>query len=804
MLKNYFKVAIRNLAKNRVFSFINISGLAIGLGAFLLIFQFINFEKSYDNFHHDADRIYRIQYEKISSDNHDKSAGLAAGAGPGLKAEFPEIEVFSKMWDASFMTNLFAVEEESFIETGLFYADENFFDLFQFNFVAGEANKALNEVNSVVLSQETAIRFFGKTDVIGELVKLNNGMGEQTCKVTGVLESLPANTHFDFHVLVSFKTLAQLTDGNANTTFGWNAFPTYVRLSPGVESEILESKFPSFIEKNYASLIESGVQPVYKLMPLKDIYLKSNVRFEVGPLGDDQMIKTLAGISLFIVILAYFNYVNLSTSQAIQRIKEIGVRKVTGATKSQVFTQFIIESFLFNIIGLGLGFTIMQLSKPFFDGLVGKTISTGTLLDGGTISVLLVLLISGTLLAGIYPSLMLSRFRVTGALKGTSNVLGKAGLVRQGLVVFQFVVLCFLLIGSLTVRKQINFMLKSDWGFNSEQMLIVNGPASGIRNPGDFESFRNKLEQIPGVLMTSNSTIIPGKEISWINNNVRRVGSDITETQSIPYIGINDTYVESLGLNIIAGRNFDKSLKTDEEGVLLSKKAVGVLGFKSVQDAIGKKILDGGREYGVLGVVDDYLQQSFKSNYNPIAYRFIPAASNFFNIRIEGRNKTSLIREIEGTYSAHFAANPFEYVFLDEFFQRQFEEDVVFAKVFDLFTLMGFWISCLGLIGLTSYGVSQKRKEIGIRKVLGATVYGVMFLISKKYVSLVIISVMIAIPISFYAVRSWLSNYSFAADIAVYLFVAPVFIILIITLIMTGLLSFRAAAKNPVESLRYE
>ncbi len=770
----------------------------------MLILDFISSENSFDNFHVKGDQIYRVQYEKISADKHDKSAGLAAGGGPALKATFPEIEAFSKMWGTDHMVNLIKVNDESFESEGLFYADSSFFELFDFEFLAGNRETALDEVNSIVLTESAAERFFGRKDVLNETVYLQNGMTNVTVEITGVLKDLPINTHFDFEILVSFESLVSATETAANS-FGWNAFQTYLLLKDGVDPSTLEAKFPDFIETHYQSAISQGIQPIYKLRPLRDIYLHSNVRFEVGPTGSYQMLQILVGISLFIIILAYFNYINITTAQALERAKEVGVRKATGAGKAHLFTQFMVESLIFNLLSVAAGFTLMQITKPFFAEVIGRGFPDDPSLSSHQLLTILMILVLGTISSGFYPAWMLSRLKTAEVLRGKTNFGGRSGFLRKSLVVVQFSILCFLLIGSLTVREQIQYMLKADLGFNPNQVLVLKGPAAGGNSNLDtkLSSFMARLASTPQIIEASHSTVVPGKELSWINNDVRREGAPETEYASIHFVGISDRYLNTLDLKLLAGRNFDKEIVSDTGSILLSRSALKALGFTSPEEAIDQKVITFG-ERRVVGVVDDYMQESFKKGYNATAYLLAPWANNYFSLKISSGNAQEVIQSLEGLYQEHFTGNPFEYFFLDEFFQRQFEEDRTFAKTFNLFTILGIWISCLGLMGLTLHAVSQRSKEIGIRKVLGAKLLDVVVLVSGKLIYPILIAVVISIPITYYLAELWLQNYTFATRLGPMVFVLPIVMIVLLTLTTTSILSIRTGLKNPVDSLRYE
>lgn len=800
-----FQFAIRHLNKNKVFSFINIMGLAVGIAASLIIFKYISFETSYDNFHEKADRIYRVQYEKISQDSHDKSAGLAAGAGPDLTTTYPEIEAFSKIWGTDHMSNVVEFSNQQFNMKELFYADDNFFEFFSFELLHGDRDKVLEDANALVISESEALRFFGRTDVVGETFELNNFWGNQKGEITGVFKDLPQNTHFQIEALISFKTLSKLSDGQADRTYGWNAFVTYLLLTPGTDVNALEAKFPQFTNEKYAELIARDVQPVLKLRPLKDIYLKSDVRFEVGPLGDHAAVRILALVSIMILILAYFNYINLATVKSLERAREIGVRKVNGAHRGNLIRQFLVESTVLNGLSIVLGFTLMQLSLPYLESVLNKPLPSGFVLEPSIILVLSGLLVVGSFFSGIYPALLLSKTETISALKGNATSKGSDSLVRKGLLILQFGIMALLLIGSLTVREQIDYMLNKDLGFDSEQVLVIKAPSSDDQFERLATLFKEEAIKSSNVVSAANSSIIPGLEIGWINNDVRIEGAADTEKRAIPFIGVDDKFISTLELEVIAGRTFNGVLATDHQSILLSREAVTRLGFRDLEASLSQNVILGGNRIGkVIGVVEDFHQQSMRLDYEPIIYRFAPEANGYFALRLSTADMKSELERIKAQYLEIFQNAPFDYFFLDEFYDRQFEKDMAFGKVINFFTLLAIWISGLGLIGLTSYVVLQKRKEIGIRKVLGAGVTQLMFLVSGRFLKIALLALVLFVPVSVFITRQWLQSYSFAIKPAFWIYALPAVMVILLTILTSCLLSLKSATANPVKALRNE
>ena len=803
MFKNQLKVIFRNLKKGSVFSLVNIIGLGISICAFLIIILYVNQEKSFDNFHTNKDRIFRVYYDKISADEQGRSVGLAAGAGPDLVARYPEIEKAVRFWNTKHLVNLLKVDNESYISEKLHYAENGLFELFDFELLSGDVKTALSEPNSVIITETLAEKLFDKTDVLGQFIDFQNGMSEGLMKVTAVLKDLPKNTHFDFEVLVSYETLIESSGGTAANTYNWNAFPTYLLLGKEVNSKTLEDKFPEFVKEHYAGDIAEGKEIIYGLKPLEDIHLYSNARMELGTNGDYQLVNILFIVGVFILGLSYFNYINLVSSLALKRNKEIGVRKVAGATRTHLVSQFLSEAFVFNLLGVIMGFTLFQISKPVFVRITGIYLPELGVWISGLIPVLLLILVLGTIVSGLYPAIIMSRQKLADSLKGQKDSKGKTGLLNKTLIVFQFVILCFLLIGSLVVKKQIDFMLTTDWGFEAEQSLIIKGPAAGNNISSKFGAFQDNLSQLSGVRSVAQSTAIPGKEISWINTSIRVYGAPKTENKSIHFMGISDNFVASLNLDLLAGRNFSRLIKSDTGNLLLNRTAVKIFGFSSPEDAIDQRIRVGGKPMTVVGIVEDYMQGSFKNTINPTAFMYAPWANNYFVLKVNNASK-DLIQNMESVFQNSFPASPFEFFFLDEFFQRQFESERTFGRIISLFTILAVWISCLGLIGLTTHAVIQRRKELGIRKVLGATPKILVLLMSKDMLILNVVSFLISVPLTYFATNKWLANYAQSTALSPWLFLLPIVTVVALTLITTISLSLKTSLMNPSIAIKYE
>lgn len=802
LFRNYLKVAWRNTLKSKAFSVINLAGLAIGLAAFLLIFQFVDFESNYDQFHEHKADVYRVQFDRIYPDRHDKSAGCTAFLGPALKEAMPEIREYTKLWATAHVNNVLVYQNEAHLDEQLFYADGSFFDIFSFPLVSGDPATVLKEPYSIVLTVSMAKKIFGDEPALGKSIQYSGGYGTHNYQVTGVVADLPENTHLKFNSLVSFQTLVQQTNGNAHNSNGWNAFLTYLRVESGTDPDQLAAKFPAFIKENYTSYLEDGTQIALHLQPLPSIHLKSNLRFEPGVNGSNKIVRILLFTAIFILGIAWVNYINLATAKAMERAKEVGVRKVVGAGKRDLRRQFMVEAVLLNLISLVLAIGIAFAALPLLNHLTGITIPPFEFLqDTGTLLTIIGVFCLGVFLSGFYPAFITASFSPSRILSGEKGKVKGLNL-RKALVVFQFSISIILIGGSFIVSRQVNYMMKKNVGMDIDRTLVLKGP--GVRDSTyaqHLAGFKERLNQKGFVSHVTNSTAVPGKEVRWVNNSVRWAKQPENKVASIPFIGVDDDFFATFQLPVISGRTFNEAHQTERNKLVITRAASRLLGFESPEAAINETIVDSGDDYQIIGVVDDYHQESLSNDYRPIIFRYIENASSYYSIKLNSDQIDESIAQVQDEWNAFFPGNPFSYFFLDEFFDRQYRSDQLFGRLFGIFTALGIFVACIGLLGLSSHTVQKRTKEIGIRKVLGANTEQIFILISSEHLRLILIACLLGTPLAYWIISRWLGNYAFAISLHWYYFLIPVFVLFVVALITISFHAIRAALANPVEAI---
>jgi putative ABC transport system permease protein len=809
MLKNYFKIAWRSLRKNSGYSAINIGGLALGIAACVLILQYVAFELSYENFHADKHRIYRVQQDRY--DNGVLTTRWAAGAyavGNDFKEAIPEIEDFVKLTRTGDVVvdkgdDLLKIDE-------VFYSSKSFFNIFSYPLVSGDPATVFNEPNTAALSESTAKTIFGSTDVVGRSVKF----GRDSYRITGVYQDMPVNTQLHPNILLSYSTFRERVLANNNqdpesdpdTWWLSDGCLTYLKLREGVSPELVESKFlPVVEEKAGEDLRTYNSSAVYNLQSLGDIHLYSNYMMEPGPTGDGNTVFLLLGIAFFIVVLAWVNYINLATARALQRAKEVGIRKTVGSQRSQLVFQFFVESLLFNSLALLLALGITAVAIPFFNKMSGQELSLLFLVDTRFWGSLLVLFVLGVLFSGSYPALVLSRFRPVEVLKGKMVSTSQGALLRKGLVVFQFAASLFLLIGTLTVYEQIQYMRKQSLGLQIDQTLVVAPPVTTDSTYlTQMNAFKESLMQYPAISSVAAATTIPGQPVPWNAGGIRLVTEDDAAAKQYRIIGVDYDYIDQFGVQLIAGRAFSEDFGNDASSVIFNRAGLERLGFRNPEDALGKEIEFWGNQYTIVGVSENFNQESLRLPYEPLIFRLIPDIRGYFSIKHSTADISRTIETVRGEWEKFFPGNTYEYFFLDDHFNQQYNADRRFGSVFGLFTGLAILVACLGLFGLASFTTMQRTKEIGIRKVLGASVAGILKLLYKEFALLLVIAFLVAIPIAWYSIDNWLANYAFRIDIHWAYFMIPFVAIGIIAWLTVSYQSLKASLANPVKSLRTE
>lgn len=801
MLKNYLLVAFRNLTKNKGFSFINIAGLAIGMAACLLILQYVTFELSYDNFHTKKDRIYRINQDRYENGKlSTRWAGGAFAPGTEFKANFPEVEDFVKISPAGDI--LLNYKNQKMLVANDYFVTNSFFSVFSYPLIAGDAKTALTEPNTVVISQSVADKLFHKQNPIGQTVITYNDKG---MKVTGVFKDMPENTHMKIDFMQSWATLSKIYAPGIDNRWFNDGCTTYLLLRPGVNPKVLEAKFIPVVKKGYEQFKGSGASAVYTLQPMQSIHLYSNLMFELQPNGDGKSVYLLLGVAIFVIIIAWINYINLATARGIGRAKEVGVRKTLGSAKRQLIIQFMLEAGLLNLLSLVLAFVLIALFLPVLSSVAGSHVSFSLFLSPVFWLTVVGILLIGSFFSGFYPAIVLSSFKPVEVMKGKLSASPRGIILRKGMVVFQFAASIFLLIGSLTVFRQIQYMQKQNLGINIDQTLVAKPPIAKIDSFfKNMQAFKHTILSDPSIKSMTVSTSVPGDAVSWNAGGIKPHGADDSQGKQYRIIAGDYDYLKFYDMKLLAGRKFSSNFLIDTASVVFSEKALHLMNFNNPEQAIGKQIDFWGKTYTIVGVVDNFHQQSLHDTYDALIFRCIPDLRSQVSIKISTGDIQRTIETLKNNWKTYFPNDQFDYFFLDQHFNKQYQADQRFGQVFGIFTLIAILVACLGLFGLVSYTIVQRTKEIGIRKVLGASVSSILQLLYKDFAVLVVIAFIVSAPIAWYAVNKWLQSYAFKLNINWILFIVPFVVVSVIAFATVSYLTVRAALTNPVKSLKTE
>ena len=816
MISNYLKIAIRNLIKRKGYSLLNIGGLTIGMTCCMLIFHHVSYEKSYDDFSPVAKDIVRLRLDSYQKGKLAwQSATIYPAIAPTLRKDFPEVMDFCRLHDAEMLlTN--EANDVKFTETKGYYADPSFVKMFDVKLIKGNPATALDAPDKMVISESMSKKYFGNAEALGKNLTVRDPGNLQTYQVTGVFKDYPKNSHLMVDYLVSYSTLGKLlridgdTSNATETSWGWYDFYSYLQLKPGTDYKKLESKLPAFCDRYINS------QEWYKtnnnrsslhLLPLKDIHLYSNYNQEAEVNGNGQAVGFLFLVAIFIIGIAWINYVNLATARSVERAREVGVRKVLGAVRSSLIRQFLVESFLMNIIAFALSIFAFYLLWPAFDKFVGRDFTTDFALTSDYWALFIALFAGGTILSGLYPSLVLSSFQPITVLKGVFKNTTGGMTLRKGLIVVQFITSVVLIAGTIIVYQQVNYMRKQQLGVNINQTLVLQGAGSlqDSLYQNVFQPFKNELLQQGNVKNVSVSTSVMGNEIYW-TSGVRRLDKPDETAVTLYHLGIDYDFLPAYNLKLLAGRNFSAEFKSDEKAAIINERAAELLGFKDANEVVGQKSrLRRGRDtLSIVGVVSNYHHQGLQKAIDPMILLLRPNTRNYYSVKIGTADVQKTIGSIQTIWSKYFPADPLNYFFLDETFNQQYKSDALFGKVFGVFAFLAILIACFGLLGLSAYNVLQRAKEIGIRKVLGASVQNILLLLSKDFLKLILVALVLAIPVGWFIMHEWLQDFAYRIDIAWWVFAVAGTISLGIALLVVSLQALKAAVDNPVKSLRTE
>ena len=804
MIKNYLTSVWRYIRKNRVFTTINVLGLVIGMTAFMLIAQYIFHELSYDKFWKNTDRVFRVQLDRY--DKGELATQWAAGCngiGPDLKANFPEVKQYVRMHQSN---ALLSYGDIFFKEEGVYYASQDFFKVFGYPLISGEDSAALKGLNKIVLSRSLAKKYFHDENPLGKTIR-NNGKVEYM--VTGVFEDLPENSHMKIDALLSFATYAKLVGRKSEADLNqwqWDGFLTYILLNENTDVKKLEAKLPAYVTKREGEELKKfNAGMVFHLMSISDVHLDSDFIGEFKANGSRDTVYFLSIVAVLIIVIAWINYINLSTAKSVERAREVGVRKVMGGFRNQLIQQFLVESLLLNTIAVAVAIASVLLLSPWFSQLTDRELGYALFRQKMFWAFAFSLIVGGTLLSGLYPAFVLSAFKPVEVLKGRFKNSGKGVFFRKGMVVTQFIASITLIVGTYTVYTQINFMRNQKLGVNINQTVVMQSPnITDSTYSQKYEVFKQRLTQYSEVSAVCASTSIPGASPGWNAGGIRRLSQREDEQKQYRVIMMDHDFIPSYGLQVLAGRAFSGDNANENKTVLLNESASKLMGFLKPEDALNDQINFWGDTFRIVGVLKNYRQESLKKNFEPLIFRYDKSPGGFYSIKFNTSNVKESLAKFETQWKELFPGNPFNYFFLDEHYNKQYKADQQFGKVFGLFSGLAIFIACLGLFGLSSLTAIQRTKEIGVRKVLGASVTNILTLVSRDYALLMGIAILLATPLTWWVMNNWLNGFANRIAIAWWIFALPSLMVIVIALLTVSIHTLKAATTNPVDSLRYE
>ncbi len=803
MIKNYFKQTWRSIAKNKTYSALNIAGLAAGLTCFIFIALWVTDELSYDKFNSNYDRIVRLISTAKTETGITESAVSSAPMAKALKNDYAEVESTVRL---RMREEIVTHKNQQVLQPGILLTDPSFFDVFSYHITRGNVATALNEPYSIILTESSAKKYFGDADPVGQTLLINmfdsTGYGA-SYKITGVMPDPPKNAHFTFNMLASFKTI-EVANPDVLTVDGWGdaSYYTYLLLKKGVDKKAFSAKITRFYGKYIGELYNIWKKIYfYKLQPLADIHLRSNLQYEIGSNGSITQVYIFSTIGTFILLLAAINYTNLATARAAGKAKEIGIKKVVGAGKKQLILQYLSESVFTAIIALLLSFLLSFLLQPFFLDVTGKDLSL--FLSPLLLIFLLVVTIFLGVLSGIYPAIILSAFKPTVVLKGAFKSSDKGILLRRTLVVSQFIITIILITGIVIIYSQMSYIRNKDLGFDKDALLFlkVHGNADVIKG---YDAFKNELRNntLVSGITTSNSMIGSGLS-SGVSETIDNNEAPLQVNTSI--LRVDADYFDVYGIKLLAGKGFSRNAFKDTiRQVILNKMAVKKFGWKNNETAIGKPFKMGGEKGIVVGVTNDFHFNSLQQAIEPLTIYPLDGHFSRITLKVDIKKGSQVITLIENTWKKHFSSALLDYDFLSQQIKGKYQSEERFSTIFLYFSILSLLIACLGLYGLISYTIFQKTKEIGIRKVLGATASRIAAMLSGDFLKLVLLACFISIPVAWYAMNKWLQNFAYRINVSWWMFGVAGLIVILIALLTVSFQAIKAAFANPVKSLRME
>jgi putative ABC transport system permease protein len=807
MIRNYIKTAFRNLLKNKGFTAINILGLALGLATCLLIVFYVFDELSFDRFNTKADRIYRVNENVKFGGNEGIYAECPAPTAAALKGDFPEIEQVARFRQRG--GNQVKKGNQNIQEDNMVYADNAIFDVFTLPMIDGNPGNALKETHSVVITEKMALKYFNNTKAAGKVLTFND---TSLYKVTGVIKNIPKQSHFNFDFILSMPSLAESKE---DAWFSSN-FDTYVLFRPGIDYKKFEAKLPEFLKKHaepqlqsilhmtFAKLEQTGDYFRLSLIPLLKIHLESNTKYDMGSKGDIKIVYIFSAIAIFILLIACVNFMNLSTARSANRAKEVGVRKVLGSSRKYLIAQFLTESVMVTLVSAIIAVAIAWAFLPLFNQVSAKELTITPQIIGWLLPVMIVFIIVVGCLAGSYPALFLSGFQPIEVLKGKLAAGFKGGVFRSSLVVFQFSISIFLIIGTIVIYNQLKYIQNKDLGYDRDHVLIVNQVWT-LGNKA--KTFKQEVKQLAGVKGVTMTGFLP---TSGYNNNSSLFKDPVLDSKRAIQSSIwnvDEDYIPTLGIKLKAGRNFSVDMKTDSSAIIINEAAAQLLGFTNPTNQLLYLPMDNKakvmKPFHVIGIIKDFNFKSLRENVTPLVL-FDSEDTGALSIRINSADVPALLEQVKAKWRAVSPNLQISYSFMDEDFDNNYRTEQRIGKIAISFTSLAIIIACLGLFGLAAYAAEQRTKEIGIRKVLGASLTGIVGMLSKDFITLVIIAILIAAPCAWWAMHSWLQGFAYHQTFQWWIVVMAGIAAVLIAFITISFQSIKAALANPVKSLRSE
>lgn len=806
MVQNYWNSACRNLMKRKVFSFINIFGLAVGMASALLILTYVAFEFSFDKMHSKSDRIYRVQSTfhegEVLTDNWATSS---FGYGSAMQENLAGIEDYTRVGCIIQPEQLVKYGELCLRENEVAYADPGFFRLFDFELLKGDRATCLSTPGQVVVTERIARKYFRDEEPLGKILIFNSNLGKVSCEVTGVMKEMPSNSHIHYNFLLSYKSLPEWVQ---EYWYKHEAY-TYLLLDSPERKEEIERAFPQMAEKYKTEEALKNKTWGVRLEPLEEIHLDPQLGYEAELKGNRSAIIALIFGAIAILVIAWINYINLTVARSMERAKEVGVRRVVGAFPKQLVGQFLFEALVMNLIALIIAIGLIELLLPAFNQLVGRTVTFSVWFTEYWGLLVLLLFAAGIYISGYYPAWALLRKKPIVLLKGKFQNSRAGESTRKVLVIVQYTASMILLCGTLVVFAQLSYMRRQSPGVKTDQMLVIKSPAPTEDMKTKMEAMRKALKRLPLVSKVTCSGSVPGEEVAMFLSN-RRAHDALKQNRLYEMLGCDPDYIEAYGMEIAAGRGFSEEYGDDINKLVINETAVRMLGYVNNEDAIGEEISVEtiGEPMQVIGVVKDYHQQALNKSYTPIMLfhkdkiDWIP--QRYISVVMQTDDPSALVAQIAGVWNSYFADSSFDYFFLDQFYDSQYRQDEAFGVLMGGFTGLAIFVSCLGLWVLVMFSCAVRTKEMGIRKVLGASKWNLFYQLGKGFFIPVMIAVVVALPISWFCMNAWLSHYAFRTDLKVWFFMLPVVLMLFISFLTVAGQTMKVIYSKPARSLRYE